>query len=133
MALCAARMLKNDRLPKRTIVATIMSNLGLDRAIAAMGGSVHRTPVGDRYVVEAMRKHGYSFGGEQSGHLVFSDYGTTGDGLITALQVLATIVEEARPLSELCHIMQRVPQVLKSVKLPSRRPLDEMPGWERQS
>ena len=127
MALCATRMLKLDRLPKRTIVATIMSNLGLERAIATVGGVVHRTPVGDRYVVEAMRKHGYTFGGEQSGHLVFLEYGTTGDGLITALQVLATIVEEGRPLSDLCHIMQRVPQVLRSVKLPSRRPLEEMP------
>ena len=128
MALCATRMLKCNRLPKRTIVATIMSNLGLDRAVAAMGGIVHRTPVGDRYVVEAMRKHGYTFGGEQSGHLVFLEYGTTGDGLITALQVLATIVEEAQPLSELCRIMQRVPQVLKSVRLPTRRPLEEMPN-----
>ena len=127
MALCATRMLRRDRLPKRTIVATIMSNLGLERAIAAEGGGVHRTPVGDRYVVEAMRRHGYAFGGEQSGHLVFLEYGTTGDGLITALQVLAAIVEEARPLSDLCCIMQRVPQVLKSVKLPSRRPLEEMP------
>jgi phosphoglucosamine mutase len=126
MALCATRMLKQNRLPKQTIVATIMSNLGLERALAALGGSVHRTPVGDRYVVEAMRKHGYTFGGEQSGHLVFLDYGTTGDGLITALQVLAAVVEEGRPLSELCHIMQRVPQVLKSVKLPGRRPLEEM-------
>lgn len=126
MALCATRMLKCDKLPKRTVVATIMSNLGLERALETMGGAVHRTPVGDRYVVEAMRKHGYAFGGEQSGHLVFLEYGTTGDGLITALQVLATIVEEARPLSELCHIMTRVPQVLKSVRLPSRRPLEEM-------
>ena len=128
MALCATRMLNQNRLPKQTIVATIMSNLGLERALAALGGSVHRTPVGDRYVVEAMRKHGYTFGGEQSGHLVFLDYGTTGDGLVTALQVLAAMVEEGRPLSELCHIMQRVPQVLKSVTLPSRRPLEEMSG-----
>ncbi len=126
MALCASRMLRRDRLPKRTIVATIMSNLGLERAIATEGGFVHRTPVGDRYVVEAMRDHGYAFGGEQSGHLIFLEYGTTGDGLISALQVLAMVVEEGKPLSELCHIMQRVPQVLKSVKLPSRRPLKDM-------
>jgi phosphoglucosamine mutase len=126
MALCATRMLKCERLPKRTIVATIMSNLGLDRALASMGGKVHRTPVGDRYVVEAMRTHGFTFGGEQSGHLVFLEYGTTGDGLVTALQVLATIVEEGLPLSELCRIMQRVPQVLKSIRLPTRRPLEEM-------
>jgi phosphoglucosamine mutase len=104
-----------------------MSNLGLERAVAAEGGTVHRTPVGDRYVVEAMRKHGYVFGGEQSGHLIFLEYGTTGDGLVTALQVLAAVVEEGRPLSDLCRIMQRVPQVLKSVKLPSRRPLQDMP------
>jgi len=126
MALCAARLLKRNRLPKQTIVATIMSNLGLERAMATVGGAVHRTPVGDRYVVEAMRQHGYALGGEQSGHLIFLDYATTGDGLIAALQVLAAMVEEGRPLSELCHIMQRVPQVLKSIKLPSRRPLEEM-------
>jgi phosphoglucosamine mutase len=127
MALCATRMLKRSQLAKQTVVATIMSNLGLERAIAAAGGATHRTPVGDRYVVEAMRKHGYNFGGEQSGHLIFLEYATTGDGLISALQVLAAVVEEGKPLSELCNIMQRVPQVLRSVRLPERRPLDQMP------
>jgi phosphoglucosamine mutase len=127
MALCATRMLKRNQLVKRTVVATIMSNLGLQRALAQAGGTIHRTPVGDRYVVEAMRKHGYNFGGEQSGHLIFLEYGTTGDGLVSALQVLSAVVEENRPLSELANIMQRVPQVLKSVRLPVRRPLEQMP------
>ncbi len=127
MALCATRMLKRNQLVKRTVVATIMSNLGLEHALAAAGGTIHRTPVGDRYVVESMRKHGYNFGGEQSGHLIFLEYGTTGDGLISALQVLSAVVEDGRPLSELANIMQRVPQVLKSVRLPERRPLDQMP------
>jgi phosphoglucosamine mutase len=127
MALCATRMLKRNQLAKQTVVATIMSNLGLERAITAAGGSTHRTPVGDRYVVEAMRKHGYNFGGEQSGHLIFLDYATTGDGVISALQVLSTMIEEGKPLSELSNIMQRMPQVLKSVRLPERRPLEQMP------
>ncbi len=131
MALCAIRLLRRNLLPKQTIVATIMSNLGLERALAASGAAVHRTPVGDRYVVEAMRTHGYQFGGEQSGHLIFLEYGTTGDGLISALQVLAAVVEENRPLSELCNIMQRVPQVLKSVRMPVRRPLEEMPQLDK--
>ena len=131
MALCATRMMRRNQLAKHTVVATIMSNLGLERALENVGAKVHRTPVGDRYVVEAMRAYGYQFGGEQSGHLIFLEYGTTGDGVVSALQVLAAVVEENRPLSELCQIMQRVPQVLKSVRLPTRRALEEMPQLNR--
>jgi phosphoglucosamine mutase len=127
MALCALRMLRSGRLPKKTIVTTVMSNLGLERAIAAEGGSVVRTNVGDRYVVEAMRAGGYRFGGEQSGHLIYLDHATTGDGIVAALQVLAVMIEEGKPLSELATAaMQRVPQVLESASFARRLPLEEM-------
>jgi phosphoglucosamine mutase len=126
MALCATRMIKQDTLAKRTLVTTIMSNMGLDRVLEAAGGKTVRTGVGDRYVVEEMRRFGYNFGGEQSGHLIFLDHATTGDGTVAALQVIATMLQESRPLSELAQVMQRVPQVLESLKLPERRPLDEM-------
>jgi phosphoglucosamine mutase len=127
MALCALRMLRSGRLPKKTIVTTVMSNLGLERALAAEGGSVVRTNVGDRYVVEAMRAGGYRFGGEQSGHLIYLDHATTGDGIVAALQVLAVMIEEGKPLSELATAaMQRVPQVLESASLARRLPLEAM-------
>ena len=127
MALCALRMLKRDLLPKRTIVTTVMSNLGLERALRGAGGAMVRTAVGDRYVVEAMRSGGYSFGGEQSGHLIFLDHATTGDGIVAALQVLAAMIEEGKPLSELASAaMQRVPQVLENATFRARLPLDSM-------
>ncbi len=127
MALCATRLLKERKLAKKTLVATVMSNMGLERAIEGQGGKLHRTGVGDRYVVEAMRQNGYNFGGEQSGHLIFLDHATTGDGIVAALQVLSIIVREQKPLSELAQLMQLVPQVLESVKLPARRPIEDMP------
>ncbi len=127
MALCATRMLREKRLVKKTLVATVMSNLGLELAMKREGGKLARCPVGDRYVVETMRKHGYNLGGEQSGHLVFLDHATTGDGLIAALQLLAIVLREGKPLSELAReAMQRVPQVLVNVSLPARRALDTM-------
>jgi phosphoglucosamine mutase len=126
MALCATRMLKAKRLPRRTLVATVMSNMGLELALTDAGGRLLRTPVGDRYVVEEMRRRGCTFGGEQSGHLVFFEHTTTGDGLVAALQVLAIMVREERPLSELSQVMSRVPQVLESVHLPARIALEEM-------
>jgi phosphoglucosamine mutase len=88
---------------------------------------VIRTQVGDRYVVEEMRRNGYNFGGEQSGHLIFRDHSTTGDGIVAALRVLAIMVREERPLSELADVMERVPQVLVNVKVAEKRPLDELP------
>jgi phosphoglucosamine mutase len=128
MALCASRMIRGGRLPKNTVVTTVMSNLGLERAVQAEGGQVVRTAVGDRYVVEAMRGGGYTFGGEQSGHLIFLDHVTTGDGIVAALQVLAIMIEEGRPLSELARTaMERVPQVLENATFPNRLPLDSMP------
>lgn len=128
MSLCARRMLSEGRLRKKTLVATVMSNLGLERAIESAGGRLVRTAVGDRYVVETMRAHGYNFGGEQSGHMIFLDHASTGDGLVAALQLLAIVLREQKPLSELARTaMQRVPQVLVNAHLSRRRPLDEMP------
>lgn len=132
MALCATRMLRNRRLRRRTLVATVMSNLGLERAIEHDNGKLVRCNVGDRYVVETMRRSGFNFGGEQSGHLIFLDHATTGDGLVAAMQVLAILEREGRPLSELAgEVMERVPQVLVNVTLPGRRPLDELPKTQR--
>jgi len=131
MALCATRMLAAGTLEKRTLVATVMSNIGLEKAIRAAGGTLLRTQVGDRYVVEAMRQGGYNFGGEQSGHLIFLDHMTTGDGIIAALRVLAVMVGEERPLSELASVMTRTPQVLVNVRVQRRRPLEEMPAVQK--
>jgi len=126
MALCARRLLSRGELRKNTLVATVMSNLGLERAMADMGGQLLRTAVGDRYVVEAMRQHDLNLGGEQSGHLVFLDHMTTGDGIIAALQVLAILLEENKPLSELASLMKQYPQVLLSVNVARRMPLAEL-------
>ena len=126
MALCARRLLARGELRKNTLVATVMSNLGLERALSDMGGKLLRTAVGDRYVVEAMRQNDLNLGGEQSGHLVFLDHMTTGDGIIAALQVLTAMLEENQPLSSLASIMQPYPQVLLSVKVARRLPLGEL-------
>jgi phosphoglucosamine mutase len=104
-----------------------MSNLGLDLALEVLGGRTVRTPVGDRYVVEEMLRGGYNLGGEQSGHVVFLDQTTTGDGLITALFVLALVVERGRKLSELRRIMQRTPQVLLNVRVREKREIATLP------
>ena len=128
MALCGTRMLRSKQLRRRTLVATVMSNLGLENAIKNDNGKLVRCAVGDRYVVEMMRQRGLNFGGEQSGHLIFLDHATTGDGLIAAMQVLAIVLREGRPLSELAgEVMDRVPQVLVNVSLPHRLPLEELP------
>ncbi len=128
MALCATRMIAQRSLPKKTLVTTIMSNLGLENAIRAAGGKVVRTPVGDRYVVERMRSGGFRFGGEQSGHLIFLDHATTGDGIVAALQLLAICVAEQKPLSVLADAaMEPVPQVLVSETFQERRQLARMP------
>ena len=113
------------RLAKDGVVVTVMSNLGLERFLSGLGLSVVRTRVGDRYVVEAMHEHGYNLGGEQSGHIIMSDFTTTGDGLIAALQLLAVVKTVGRPVSEVCHRFEPVPQVLKSVRTGSGRPLLE--------
>src|SRR6202012_5905539 len=105
------------------IVATVMSNLGLERFLGARGLTLHRTQVGDRYVAEHMRAHGLNIGGEQSGHLILSDFATTGDGLLAALQVLAVLVRQGRPASEVCQVFKRLPQRLKNVRFSGTSPL----------
>jgi phosphoglucosamine mutase len=131
MALCATRMLKEHTLAKSTLVTTVMSNIGLERAIRGAGGTVVRTQVGDRYVVEEMRKNGYNLGGEQSGHLVFLEHATTGDGIVAALRVLAIMAREGRPLSELATVMTRTPQVLVNTAVDKKVPLDQLPDVQR--
>jgi phosphoglucosamine mutase len=128
LAIAACELMRNGALAKKTVVATVMSNLGLDVAIQAIGGRLVRTPVGDRYVVDEMRREGYNLGGEQSGHVVFLDHTTTGDGLITALFALAIMVERGRPLSELRKTMQHFPQILVNVPIAEKREIDELPS-----
>lgn len=117
MAICATDMLKHKLLLKKTLVATVMSNMGLDIALRKAGGKIIKTDVGDRYVVEAMRKGGYNLGGEQSGHMIFLDYSTTGDGILSALKLLAVMRRENKPLSELAEIMIPLPQVLCNTRV----------------
>ncbi len=125
MAVIAESWLKREDLVGGGVVATVMSNLGLERYLAALGLDMVRTPVGDRYVVEHMRKHGYNVGGEQSGHIVLSDFTTTGDGLISALQILAVAVSTGKPVSEVCNRFVPLPQLLQNVRYAKGKPLDD--------
>ena len=127
MALIAISWKHREMLKGGGIVATVMSNLGLERFLAAEGMNLLRTQVGDRYVLEAMRAKGYNVGGEQSGHLILSDYATTGDGLVAALQVLASLVETGLPASELLHQFDPLPQLLKNVRFSGGKPLETGP------
>lgn len=127
MALVAEAWHQSGRLAGGGIVATVMSNLGLERFMEGLGLQLHRTKVGDRYVVEHMRAHGFNVGGEQSGHIVLSDFSTTGDGLVSALQVLACIKRQNKPVSELCRKFEPVPQLLKNVRFSGGKPLEEAP------
>ena len=129
MAICAKELLKQRKLNRKTLVATIMSNMGLELAMERMGGHMVRTGVGDRYVVECMRREGYSFGGEQSGHLIFLDHITTGDGILAALQLLAIMKKRGQPLSELATVMESFPQILKNVRTATRMKVDDIPGF----
>jgi phosphoglucosamine mutase len=127
MAVIAETWLERGRLAGGGIVATVMSNLGLERYLEGLGLGLVRTPVGDRYVVEHMRQHGYNVGGEQSGHIVLSDFSTTGDGLVTALQILAVVAQSGEPVSEICSRFEALPQVLKNVRYKNgRQPLDNV-------
>jgi phosphoglucosamine mutase len=128
LAISATAMLREGRLNKKTVVATVMSNSGLDEAIQGAGGRVVRTAVGDRYVVEEMIKEGYNLGGEQSGHIVFLDHTTTGDAVITALQVLSRMATKERRLSELASCMESYPQILLNVKVKEKKDLKEVPS-----
>lgn len=125
MAVIAESWHRRGKLSAGGVVATVMSNLGLERYLKSQGLGLVRTPVGDRYVVEHMRKHGYNVGGEQSGHIVLSDFTTTGDGLVSALQVLACVVATGKPVSEVCARFTPLPQVLKNVRYANGKPLED--------
>ena len=120
LAIAAQEHLQKGGLPYKTVVATVMSNLGLEIALRQMGGKLVRTPVGDRYVVEEMRRGGYRIGGEQSGHIIFLDMNTTGDGIVTFLSLLAILVQRQQPLSELHQLVRRYPQTLINVRVRER-------------
>jgi phosphoglucosamine mutase len=124
MALIALSQQRRGTLRGEGIVATVMSNLGLERKLGESGLDMHRTAVGDRYVLEAMRDMGRNVGGEQSGHIILSDHATTGDGLVAGLQILAALVESGKPASELLHVFEPVPQLLKNVRFNGGAPLD---------
>ena len=125
MALIALSQQRLGALRGGGIVATVMSNLGLERKLGENGLDMHRTAVGDRYVLEAMRDMGRNVGGEQSGHIILSDHASTGDGLVAGLQILAAIVDQGRPASELLHVFEPVPQLLKNVRFNGGTPLEQ--------
>jgi len=127
MAICSLQMIKQGRLRHNTLVATVMSNLGLELALKDAGGKLVRVSVGDRAVMEKMIEGGYNLGGEQSGHMIFLDHNTTGDGLVTALQVLAIMKQTGKPLSELAACMKTYPQTLVNVTVKKRRDLAAIP------
>lgn len=132
LAMCAIEMKRTKRLSSDTVVATVMSNTGLDAALREHDIHVLRTAIGDRDVMEAMRRGGHNLGGEQSGHLVFLDHNTTGDGCLTALQVLALMTEQDKPLGELRKVMRKLPQVIVNVPVREKRPLSELPRVQRR-
>jgi phosphoglucosamine mutase len=125
MAVIAESWRADGRLAKPGVVATVMSNLGLERYLGSLGLSLARTAVGDRYVLEHMLGHGYNVGGEASGHIILSDYATTGDGLVAALQVLAVVQKQGKPVSEVCHRFEPLPQILRNVRYTQGKPLED--------
>jgi phosphoglucosamine mutase len=131
LALCAGDMVERGVLRGGQVVATVMSNLGLEKALEELGVGLLRTQVGDRYVVDAMREGGFNLGGEQSGHVIFLDHNTSGDGLITALQVLAIMRRKGRTLSELTVDFVRYPQVLVNVPVAEKKPIESLPGFSK--
>lgn len=132
ISICAKYLKGKKTLKKNTVVSTIMSNKGLDIAMKEAGINVVRTQVGDRYVVEEMRKNKYNLGGEQSGHIVFSDSSTTGDGILAALHLLEVVLEKGQPVSELKKCMTPLPQVLKNVPVSVKVPLEELPDLSKK-
>ncbi len=127
MAICANYLLTKDLLPQKILVATVMSNVALEIFMQNKGGKLVRTPVGDRYVVEEMVKGGYVLGGEQSGHMVFLEHSTTGDGLLTALQLLKIMLETGKSLFELKQILQPYPQELRNVHVKEKVDYSQIP------
>ena len=128
LAIVGLDLLRRGALRHRTMVATVMSNLALDELFAREGGSVRRSAVGDRAVLEEMLAHDLNFGGEQSGHIIFRDHATTGDGLLSALQLLRVVRESGKPLSELRQVLRKYPQLLVNVRVRERKPFDSIPG-----
>ena len=126
MAIAALDMLAEKTLAKKTLVATVMSNAGLETAIKSAGGKMIRTAVGDKNVIDEMLKHGFNFGGEQSGHLIFRDFGTTGDGLVAALQILRIMKAKGHPLSRLAKCWTRFPQLVTNVKVREKKPFEQL-------
>lgn len=126
MAIAAIDFLKNKRLAQNTLVATVMSNFGLDEAVQSAGGRVVRTQVGDRYVIAEMMKNQLNLGGEQSGHMIFGDYTTTGDGIVSALQILRIMIETGKPLSELKKCLNKYPQAQRNLKVRQKVPIEEL-------
>jgi phosphoglucosamine mutase len=131
MAICAGELKRRGLLHRDTLVTTVMSNIGLERCLRPLGVSVERTQVGDRYVVERMRDGGFNLGGEKSGHLVFLDHATTGDGVVASLALLGVMVREGKPLSELQRVFEPVPQELVNVKVKDKPPLDGLPDVQK--
>jgi len=128
MAIAALEMLAENSLSKKTLVSTVMSNAGLEVAIKNAGGRMLRTPVGDKNVIDEMLREGFNFGGEQSGHLIFRDYGTTGDGLVAALQILRILKTKQTPLSKLAQCWTRFPQLVTNVKVREKKPFEQLDG-----
>ncbi|MCP2501004.1 MAG: phosphoglucosamine mutase [Deltaproteobacteria bacterium] len=131
MAICAGEMSRKGRLAKQTVVATVMSNIGLELYLKERKIKLLRAPVGDRYVVEAMRAGNYNFGGEQSGHLIFLDHATTGDGVLAALQLLGVMVDSGKKVSELGRELAVFPQMLHNIRMKHRVPLESMKGFRK--
>lgn len=127
MAIAAVDFLNRGCLEGRTLVSTVMSNFGLDETLAAHGGHVLRTKVGDRYVIEAMLREGFNVGGEQSGHMIFRDYATTGDGIVSALQILRVMVDSGKRLSELKKVLKKYPQAQRNLRVREKPPLESLP------
>ena len=127
MAMCAQDFMDKDLLPGKKLVATVMSNMALEVFMQERGGELIRTPVGDRHVVERMRKEQTILGGEQSGHLIFLNYSTTGDGILAALQILKIMREEEKPVSEIAGLLTPFPQKLINVPVKSKRPFEQSP------
>ncbi len=124
LAVIAASWLRSERLKHGTVVATVMSNLGMERYLESIGVNLIRTKVGDRYVAEEMRAGDYNIGGEQSGHIILSDYTTTGDGILAALELLSVVAQSGKKVSEICHRFEPVPQILKNVRFNGGKPLE---------
>jgi phosphoglucosamine mutase len=128
LAISAIDALERGALAHQTLVATVMSNFGLDEAVESRGGRVVRTKVGDRYVIEEMMRHGYSIGGEQSGHMIFREYSTTGDGIVSALQILRILATTGKPLSQIKACLNKYPQTQRNLKVKTKPPIEGIDG-----